>query len=142
MSTRRTGYTLIELVVVLVILAIAGAVAVPAFATLRPSHAEDSAAASLVGALRLARERAVASGRDAQLIVDAAGARAWLRPRDTTFVLPLPDGCQFEGAPRTVMRIAPDGAAFGAMPTVRCGARRMRVDVDPLTGTPTVKVTP
>jgi prepilin-type N-terminal cleavage/methylation domain-containing protein len=142
MSTRRTGYTLIELVVVLVILAIAGAVAVPAFAALRPSRAEEEATASLVGALQLARARAVASGREAQLTVDAPGARAWLGPRDTTFVLAMPDGCQFEGAPRTAMRLAPDGAAFGTLPSVRCGVRRMQVDVDPLTGTPAVTVTP
>lgn len=142
MSTPRGGYTLVELVVVLVILGLAGALAVPAIAAWRPPSDLDAAAARVVEALHAARERAVIGGHDAELVIDAANQRAWLRPRDTSFVLDLPDGCQLTGAARSVMRFAPDGPAHGTIPSIACGSRRARVLADPLTGTPSVTETP
>lgn len=142
MNTLRRGYTLVELVVVVVILALAGALAVPAVAAWRPPSDLDAAAARVVAVLSLARERAVSSGHQAELTVDAASQRAWLRPRDTSFVLELPDGCQLSGSARDVMRFAPDGPSHGSVPSLACGARRARVLIDPLTGTPRVTEAP
>jgi prepilin-type N-terminal cleavage/methylation domain-containing protein len=136
MSARHAGYTLLEVVVVLVILAIAGAVAAPAFATWRPARDVDDATSRLVAALSLARERAVAGGRGVELVVDATNARVWLRPRDTSFALALPDGCRLDGALRSIVHFSADGPALGSMPDLTCGADRVRLTIDPLTGVP------
>jgi len=134
MSPARNGYTLIEMAVVLVILAIAGAVAVPAFAALRPQRALDGAAARVVDALRMARERAVTGGRTTELVIDSANARAWLEPRDVPFTLDLPDGCRLTGGARIATRFAPDGTASGDSPGFACGTAHATASVDPLTG--------
>jgi general secretion pathway protein H len=142
MSARRGGYTLVELVVVLVILALAGALALPAMAAWRPPSALAAATTPVIAALHLARERAVSSGRETQLVIDAANRRVWLRPRDTSYVLDLPEGCQLVGGARNVIRFAPDGPSHGTLPAIVCGARRARVAVDALTGLPRVAEAP
>jgi prepilin-type N-terminal cleavage/methylation domain-containing protein len=136
MNAPRGGYTLVELVVVLVILALAGALAAPAIATWRPPSDLAAATAPVVSALHLARARAVSSGREMELVIDAGNRRVWLRPQDTSFVLDLPDGCQLAGDARNVMRFAPDGPSHGTIPSIACGVRRVRVSADPLTGLP------
>ncbi len=138
MKTRHGGYTLVELVVVIVILALAGALAVPAIVAWRPPSDLATATAPVVAAAHLARERAVSSGRVTELVIDAANRRVWLRPKDTSFVLDLPDGCHLAGGVRDVMRFAPDGPSFGTLPSIACGARRAHVAADPLTGLPRV----
>jgi prepilin-type N-terminal cleavage/methylation domain-containing protein len=142
MNAPRGGYTLVELVVVLVILALAGALAVPAIAAWRPPSDIDTATARLVAVLHLARERAVSSGHASEMVIDAANRRAWLRPRDTSFVLDLPVGCQLAGGARSVMRFAPDGPSHGTLPSIACGDRRALVAADPLTGMPRVTAAP
>jgi general secretion pathway protein H len=138
MNALRGGYTLVELVVVIVILALSGALVVPAIAAWRPPSDLAAATAPVVSALHLARERAVSSGRETELVIDAANRRVWLRPRDTSYVLDLPDGCQLAGGARSVMRFAPDGPSHGTLPSIACGTRRARVAADPLTGLPRV----
>jgi general secretion pathway protein H len=134
MNPARRGYTLVELVVVMVILAIAGALAAPAIAAWRPPAGFDAAAARLMAVTQMARDRAIASGRVAELVIDAANGRAWLRPRDTSFALALPNACQFVGPPRSVLRFSPDGPSHGELPDIACGSRRARIVADPLTG--------
>lgn len=134
MNPRRRGATLIELAVVLVIIAVAASLAVPAFASLRPrppiAHVRDQ----MIAALQLARERALALGVPVELTVDPARAVGWLQPRDTTFVIDLPAGCHLEGAPRTTVRFAPDGTASGSTPEIACGGARAALSVDALSG--------
>lgn len=60
MRHRNTGFTLVELVVVIVVLGVLAAVAIPRFARLSDS-AEQSAVQSFVGALASARALAFAS---------------------------------------------------------------------------------
>lgn len=142
MNATRGGYTLVELVVVLVILALAGALAVPAIASWRPPSDLDAAAARVVATLHLARERAVTGGHETELVIDATNRRVWLRPRDTSFVLYLPDGCRLTGGGRSVIRFAPDGPSRGSIPSIACGSRRARVLVDPLSAAPRVTEAP
>lgn len=134
MNTTRSAYTLIELVVVIVILALAGALAVPAVVAWRSPSDLAAATTPMLSALHLARERAVSSGRETQLVIDPPSRRVWLRPQDTSFVLNLPDSCQLTGAARHVMRFAPDGPSHGTLPDVVCGAERAHVATDALTG--------
>jgi general secretion pathway protein H len=133
MNSRR-GFTLLELAVVLVIMALALAVTAPAIASWRSPRPLDAALASFVAALHLARERAVSTGTQAVFVTDPVTARFWLTPRDTSFVLALPEGCALLGPARTVMFFAAEGPAHGTLPSVVCGGESARVDVDPLTG--------
>jgi prepilin-type N-terminal cleavage/methylation domain-containing protein len=142
MRAPRAGYTLLEVTVVLVILALAGAAAAPAFATLRPARAIDAATGELLAAIQAGQARALRSGRPSELVVDAARARIWLRPRDTTFTLDLPSGCQLNGPARTTLRFAPNGATRGLTPTVACGATRARIAIDALSGHTTIEALP
>lgn len=142
MSARRGGYTLVELVVVMVILALAAALAVPAMAAWRPTSDADAAAARVAAMLQLAHERAVTRGRPMELVIDIPNRRVWLGRQDTSFVLVLPDGCQLVGAARSVIRFAPDGPSQGEVPSVACGEHRRVVDADPLTGLPRVTEAP
>lgn len=134
MNARREGYTLLEAMVTLVILAAAGAIAIPALAAWRPLSARDAAAGELVRIIGLARSRAVSSGAGTELVMDATSARIWLRPRDTSFVLALPDGCRLSGAPRSRLHLDADGPALGDVPVVACGPDSVRVSIDALTG--------
>jgi general secretion pathway protein H len=142
MNAPRAGYTLLELMVVLAILALAGALAIPAFAAWRPAEPRRAAGGELVRVLELTRERAVAGGAPAELVIDAERARAWLHPRDTSFSLSLPEGCRLLGEARSRMQFSADGPARGAMPLVRCGAGSARVTVDALSGAPHVELLP
>lgn len=127
----RRGYTLVELVVVLVILALAGAVAVPAFAW-RPPRNVDAAASRVVSALRLARERAVTRATPVRLSFEAASIRLADARRDTLVALDLPEACHLRGG--GALRFAPDGHVLGEVPRVVCGADSSLVRLDPLTG--------
>ncbi|MGH9258793.1 MAG: pilus assembly FimT family protein, partial [Acidimicrobiales bacterium] len=69
MKTR--GFTIIELVVVLAVMAIAMAVALPRF-RLTPSHKVRSAANQLVRDLELARTRALGTKRKVRVQFDIA----------------------------------------------------------------------
>ena len=134
MKTRREGYTLLEAMATLVILAAAGAIAIPALVAWRPLSARDAAAGELVRVIGLARSQAVAIGAGTELVMDAASARAWLRPRDTSFVLALPNGCRLSGAPRSRLHLDADGPARGDAPVVVCGLDSARISIDALTG--------
>lgn len=134
MNARRQGYTLLEAMVTLVILAAAGAIAVPALVAWRPLSAREAAAGELVRVIGLARSRAVSSGAGTELVMDAASARIWIRPRDTSFVLALPEGCRLRGAPRSRLHFDADGPVHGDVAVVACGRDSARVSIDALTG--------
>lgn len=139
MSARTAGYTLLEVLVVLVILAVTGAVAAPAFATLRPARDLDAATARVVAVLHAARTRALSGGVSSQAVFDPSRARVWLQPHDTSFALALPSACRLDGAVRTSARFAADGSARGDVPDVVCSGSRARITVDWLTGATTVQ---
>jgi len=134
MKGRRRGYTLLELAVVLTIMALTLAVTAPAIAAWRTPSAREAARAELVTTLRFARARAVTSGGAVTLVIDPSTARVWLRPRDTTFALALPDECRLRGAARSTIRFAAEGPALGDLPSIQCGAETIPVMVDALTG--------
>lgn len=138
-TTGRTGYTLLEVLVTLVLLSLAGALAVPAFATLRPASPADAAAAQLLAVLRTTRDVALASGRDATVTFDAKSGRVWAHPRDTSYVLDLPGECQLVGPARTTLRFAPDGRAHGRAPSIGCAEAHIGIALDPLTGRAVVR---
>lgn len=147
-----TGYTLVELVLVIAILAILAAFAAPRFFDQR-TFDERGYADALAGALRATQKAAIASGCSARVEIDANGFRARLQagsgnacdPTDTTWTVPvrLPDGDTVEGAARatvspasTTITFDAAGAPFGGAATLAIGT--WRVTTDAATGHVTV----
>lgn len=76
--SRRAGFTLIELVVSLLIIAVMAAVAAPAFLSERAPPAMDDAQGRIEALFRLARDSAVRSATPVSVVVDSASSLVWL----------------------------------------------------------------
>jgi prepilin-type N-terminal cleavage/methylation domain-containing protein len=79
----RRGFTLIEIVIVVVMLALVYAVAVPAIARTRVSASVHNARHVMVSSIALARTTAIRFGRTAVLHLDEENDRVWVEA-DTT----------------------------------------------------------
>ena len=141
---RDGGYTLLELVTVVAIVAVASAMAYPSFAGLRRGQELESAAVGLTQKLRLARWRAVVTGGRVRVAPVRAADGSWRfrveREQGTAWV---PDGDD-QSIPRgTVVAVAgaaekvfnPDGTCSLGSITLR-GARGevYRATLAPATG--------
>jgi MSHA pilin protein MshC len=140
-SARSRGFTLVELVTVLVLLGIVTAVAAPRFFE-NQVFSERGYANELAGALRHAQQVALASNCNVRLRITAAGysafqrnnfatcrtASAWSRP-----VL-RPDGVALNGAPPNGVAATPATFQFTSAgtvinpPVVTVGAFTLSVD--------------
>ena len=135
MKRARPGFTLVEVIVVLLLLSLMAAVAAPAFSAVRHRRAIDDAASAVTHALERARSQALARGAEMKLVIDPAHARVWQERPDTTFVLSLPDECTMSAeAPRARISFRADGTAAGDVLTVTCGADAMAISADALNG--------
>lgn len=76
----RGGFTLIEVVVVLLIIAVATAVTLPALLPPRQDDDLTDATGRIEGLFRLARDSAARSGMPVVVVIDSATADAWLYP--------------------------------------------------------------
>jgi general secretion pathway protein H len=142
---RRAGFTLFELLIVLVILGLALAVAVPLFARALPGLELKSSARTVAATLREARSLAIADNREIAVAVDIdtrtidlAGLRretldAGIDLRLFTAAEELID----RGAGR--IRFYPDGTSTGGRVRLLATGRLYDVDIDWITGAVTVK---
>ena len=139
---RDGGFTLLELIVVMAILAMAAVMAFPSASGSRRGLTAEAAALNFASALRIARAEAMRSNREQTLVLDvarrhysAAGLRvARALPSDVAISYEIPAAEQSAAATAAV-RFRPDGSSSGG--TFRFAAHRQTasVAVDWLTGT-------
>lgn len=133
------GFTLIEMLVVLSIIALVASVSVPLLRRPPESLRLEAAARTLAAALRASRAEAIARNADATLVLDA-GQRT-LQAGGT--VLHLDDDVSIEmklavperqSATAGAIRFFPDGMSSGGDIILRIGRREARIAVNWLTG--------
>jgi prepilin-type N-terminal cleavage/methylation domain-containing protein len=137
----RAAFTLLELLVVLMLLAITAAAAVPAFLSDRSDSAERGVATSLATALMRVRDGARASGAPATLILAPADGRMWLVWRDSTVVeqLIFARGVKLaaQSSARLECRFTASGSATPFAVTIQ-GSHPLAVSVDGWSGEITI----
>jgi type II secretion system protein H len=131
------GFTLLELVVTLMVLALALAVVGPTIGRTTDTIRTRAEVARFSALLRHAREQAITTQRPHELIVDPAAQRVTLRAGDEvrqTRSLPERLTVQAEPAVALTVRFEPHGTTSGGVFRVASGNIRYRVTVDALTG--------
>lgn len=135
------GFTLLELVVVLVIVMLLMGVALPMVSARLPGAQLDAAVRQLAAHTRLARNLAVVDDAPVTLIVDVEARRYRLSAEARDHALPATLGVSLY-APESeridervgAIRFFGDGSSTGGRVTVSDGTRRRGVDVQWLTG--------
>jgi len=131
------GFTLIELVVTLLVLAVAVAVVTPSIGRSSENLRARAQVARLTAMLRHAREQAITTRKVHSLIVDPAGHRLAIVTGDEVIVTrTLPADLTIEAVPPPALtvRFEPYGVSNGGDFRVQSGPVRYRVVVDGLTG--------
>lgn len=138
---HRQGFTLLELIVVLAIAAVAVAVVPPLIAQAIPGTQLKGAAREVAAGLRYARNRALTSDEEAVLMLDIKGRKFSVSGRKRQY--PIPDGLdltlltaesEMRGEKKGGIRFFPDGGSTGGRISLATSKRQYDVDVDWLTG--------
>ncbi|WP_232818303.1 GspH/FimT family pseudopilin [Zobellella maritima] len=134
----KRGFTLLELLVVLVIAMLALAVVTPRFAALLPGVELKVYSRQTAALLRLARSQAISRGEEVALNLDAEARET----RVADNVYPWPDNIGLQLQPTNDSQAAqppllvfyPDGSASGGMVIVSSSSRQYLIEVNWLTG--------
>jgi len=118
-KTGSAGFTLLELLVVIAVLALAATLVVPRLSTATGASAFAAATERTLSELRLARSSAIQERREE--FVTAT------RLSDLT-------GVDIETTPADGIRFSPDGSGSGGRVHLLDGGRQASIDVDWLTG--------
>ena len=143
----RAGFSLIEVLVVLVLLGIMAAVSVPAFRGLQEEDPAVETARELRELLTRVRATAIERGESATLALDPEGSRFRVTVGSEGAPEDLAEGrLQREaplyptpGARYLRLRFTPSGAVFGDSIVVAGGPRALVVGADRWTGEPYVR---
>jgi type II secretion system protein H len=139
----RRGFTLIEMIVVLIVIAVIAGLTAPAMMRMTGTVADESDAAPLTALLRNARRQAIESGAVVTILLDPENARYradTASPRGAGMLregeLTLESGVTLESdSLRVRFSFRPDGSVFGDTLTVRGRWTTSRISVDRWTGT-------
>jgi general secretion pathway protein H len=138
---RSGGFTLLEMMIVLVIAGLLVAVAAPNFGPMLARAQLYSATRDIASALRHARGQAVVRGRETTFELNVHKGRYRISDRGKIFSLPgevklslytTESETLDEGTGR--IRFFPDGSATGGRVTLAAGGQKRFVDVNWLTG--------
>lgn len=138
---RSRGMTLIEILVVLAIIALLAAIALPMLGPGASTMEMKQAARQLASGLRLARSEAVATRQEMFVTLDLEGRRFKVARDPKEYPLPKAVEIKLFTAQNDIVdektgaiRFFPDGGSNGGRITLSAGERRYEVDVDWLTG--------
>ena len=138
---RRNGFTMMEILIVLAIMAIVAAFTIPMMGSGVSNTALKGAARELAAGLRFARSEAVAKRHETFVAIDLAGRR--FKVADDPVEHTLPKGAELKlftaqadivNDTTGAIRFFPDGGSNGGRITVASGPRKFDIDVDWLTG--------
>jgi general secretion pathway protein H len=133
-SRREHGFTLIELVVVLAIIGLSLAIAIPLLARQVSGPALNAASGEIRAALREARSTAIAEDRSVVFRGDPGGG-FWLDRQH--FTLPVMSGAQplrVATAGGAQISFFPSGGSSGGRVMLTSGSAQRQIAVDALTG--------
>jgi general secretion pathway protein H len=140
-SERQAGFTLLELLVVMVVLALISALAMPDFQRFVPALQQRSAAGQLAAVLRDARGQAIRSNFETTVTVDvqsrsyAVSYRQDWRRLEGRYALSLYTAAvEAAGDHVGSIRFFPDGSSTGGRVSLASDRQRHTVVVDWLTG--------
>jgi prepilin-type N-terminal cleavage/methylation domain-containing protein len=136
-KVNTRGFTLIELVVTLLVLAIAVAVVTPTIGRSTENLRARAQVARLTAMLRHAREQAITTRRAHAVVVDPPAHRLTIvAGEDVTSTRTLPADVNIEAFPPQALtvRFEPYGVSNGGDFRIQSGPIRYRVVVDGLTG--------
>lgn len=144
-STREQGFTLLELLVVLVLLALAATLAFPLANRSRSGLVLRAAAFDVAAELRATRTAALRSNSERTFNVDLQTRYFWSdarrEPRPIAHQLALDvvvPSSEQTGPTSARLRFFPDGSSSGGTILIKEPGRVAKVSVDWLTGTPRV----
>ncbi|WP_455922597.1 GspH/FimT family protein [Pseudomonas putida] len=143
MNTSRTGFTLLELLLVIALLAVALGVLGVGLGRGMEAARERQALRDIVGALRQARTQSVLSGVPQQVRFDLPGHR-FQAPGQAAGHWPADLGLQLTTAAELGPAVAfyPDGSSSGGHLRLARGPRQWRIDVSWLLGDVRLQVLP
>jgi general secretion pathway protein H len=138
---RAAGFTLLELLIVLMLMAIIAGFVVPIFGPGVSTTDLKRAAREVAAGLRLARSQAIAQRSEATLELDVAAKTFRVPPDPRVHAMPSGIEVKLFTAQRDLLneqvgavRFFPDGGSNGGRITLAAGDRKYDVDIDWLTG--------
>jgi general secretion pathway protein H len=137
---KEAGFTLIELIAVLGILALAAGMVMPRLSAARQNLKLKAAAVQLVSNLKLTRAAALKSNEDRALVIDLGARRYWSEGAVAPKTLTRDINVSFNVRAGEVVgsaksfRFRPDGTASGGTVRLALGGEVALVAVDWLTG--------
>ena len=147
-ADATAGFTLVEMLVVLAIMALVATIAAPGLVSHYRSKTLEAMAGEITMRLRLSRTSAIATARPKQVVVDLGTRIIRFGERD---IVALPDdvkmtvvtGQETVVADRqTVLTFLPDGSASGMDIALQQKGRTARIAVNWLTGLSTWRTLP
>ncbi len=141
MPAGHRGVTLLELLIVLILMVLIAAMALPLFSGGVSGTELKSAARDVASGLRLARDRAVAQRTESMLELNLETRTFRVSPDERSHRLPEKIELKLYTAQRDLLnekigaiRFFPDGGSNGGRITLAAGERKYDIDVDWLTG--------